>query len=96
MSRSHHELCGCGTSSQVRAAFAAVPRLAPGDEQVTRDVVGQVDVEMLARFAEAGVLPRRTLVVRRTGATTSVRGQGSEIVLDLPDDVARHLFVARS
>ena len=56
----------------------------------------QVDVEMLARFAEAGVLPRRTLVVRRTGATTSVRGEGSETVLDLPDDVARHLFVARN
>ncbi|MBN0041855.1 metal-dependent transcriptional regulator [Cellulosimicrobium cellulans] len=56
----------------------------------------QVDVELLARFAEAGVLPRRTLVVRWAGdGGVTVQGEGAEIVLDLPDDVARHLFVAR-
>jgi DtxR family Mn-dependent transcriptional regulator len=56
----------------------------------------QVDVELLSRFAEAGVLPRRTLVVRSLAdGALSVQGEGAEVVLDLPDDVARHLFVAR-
>jgi DtxR family Mn-dependent transcriptional regulator len=56
----------------------------------------QVDVELLARLAEAQVLPRRTLVVRWAGdGGVTVQGEGAEVVLDLPDDVARHLFVAR-
>jgi DtxR family transcriptional regulator, Mn-dependent transcriptional regulator len=56
----------------------------------------QVDVELLARFAQAGVLPRRTLVVRPAPAGgVTVQGEGAPVVLDLPDDVARHLFVAR-
>lgn len=56
----------------------------------------QVDVDLLARFAQAGVLPRRTLVVRPAAAGgVTVQGEGAPVVLDLPDDVARHLFVAR-
>jgi DtxR family transcriptional regulator, Mn-dependent transcriptional regulator len=55
----------------------------------------QVDDELLARFAAAGVLPGRTLAVRRADGGVAVREQGSDAVLDLPDDVARHLFVAR-
>ena len=56
----------------------------------------QVDVELLSRFSEAGVLPRRTLVVRpEADGGLTVQGEGAEVVLDLPEDVARHLFVAR-
>ncbi len=56
----------------------------------------QVDVDLLARFVQAGVLPRRTLVVRPAPAGgVTVQGEGAPVVLDLPDDVARHLFVAR-
>jgi len=53
----------------------------------------QVDVELLARFAEAGVLPHRTLVVTVGDGVVTVSGEGALTVLDLPDDVARHLFV---
>ncbi len=53
----------------------------------------QVDVELLARFAEAGVLPHRTLVVTVGDGVVTVSGEGATTVLDLPDDVARHLFV---
>ncbi|WP_454042903.1 metal-dependent transcriptional regulator [Cellulosimicrobium sp. Marseille-Q8652] len=56
----------------------------------------QVDVELLARFAEAGVLPRRTLVVRPAAGGLVVQGKGSEIVLDLPEEIARHLFVTQA
>jgi DtxR family Mn-dependent transcriptional regulator len=56
----------------------------------------QVDVELLSRFSEAGILPRRTLVVRpEADGGLTVQGEGAEVVLDLPEDVARHLFVAR-
>lgn len=53
----------------------------------------QVDVELLTRFAEAGVFPRQTLVVAVNDGVVTVSGDGAETVLDLPDDVARHLFV---
>ncbi|MEE6281419.1 metal-dependent transcriptional regulator [Georgenia sunbinii] len=53
----------------------------------------QVDVELLARFAEAGVRPGRTLRVQRGTEFVSVHADDSALVLDLPDDVARHLFV---
>lgn len=57
----------------------------------------QVDVELLARLAEAEVLPRRTLVVRSAGeGALTVQGEGAAVVLDLPVEVARHLFVART
>jgi DtxR family Mn-dependent transcriptional regulator len=53
----------------------------------------QVDVELLARFVEAVVFPRRTLVVEPAAGGVTVSGDGADVVLDLPDDVARHLFV---
>ena len=53
----------------------------------------QVDVELLGRFAEAGLRPGTTLQLQRGDDVVSVRAEGSELVLDLPDDVARHLFV---
>ncbi|WP_069387983.1 metal-dependent transcriptional regulator [Cellulosimicrobium cellulans] len=53
----------------------------------------QVDDELLARFAEAGVFPHRPLVVTPSIGGATVSGEGSATVLDLPDDVARHLFV---
>ncbi|NEB07039.1 dihydrofolate reductase, partial [Streptomyces sp. SID13726] len=53
----------------------------------------QVDVDLLARFAEAGVFPRQTLVVAVNDGAVTGSGDGADTVLDLPDDVARHLFV---
>ncbi|OLT48087.1 metal-dependent transcriptional regulator [Cellulosimicrobium sp. CUA-896] len=55
----------------------------------------QVDDELLARLAGAGVLPGRTLVARRSERGVAVREQDATAVLDLPDGIARHLFVAR-
>ncbi len=54
----------------------------------------QVDVELLGRFAEAGIRPGAVVTVRRTGSdVVSLRAEGSDLVLDVPDDVARHLFI---
>jgi len=52
----------------------------------------QVDVELLARLAEAGVTPGARVRVQRDGGVVVGR-DGGEVVLDLPDDVARHVFV---
>ena len=46
-------------------------------------------------LTDAGVLPGRTLLARRGDRAVVVRERGSEGALDLPDQVARHLFVAR-
>jgi DtxR family Mn-dependent transcriptional regulator len=54
----------------------------------------QVDVELLARLAEAGVTPDAEVQARRDGGVVVVGRRGAELALDLPDDVARHIFVA--
>jgi DtxR family Mn-dependent transcriptional regulator len=55
----------------------------------------QVDVALLARFEAAGVVPGAELIVERSDGIVTVGVPGAETVLDLPDDVVRHLFVAR-
>ncbi|KSW14009.1 metal-dependent transcriptional regulator [Cellulomonas sp. B6] len=53
----------------------------------------QVDVELLARLAEAGVQPGAHITVERVAGVVTVGVAGSGTVLDLPEDVARHIFV---
>ncbi|WP_029290710.1 metal-dependent transcriptional regulator [Cellulomonas sp. HZM] len=53
----------------------------------------QVDVELLSRLEEAGVVPGREIAVQRGAGVVTVGTPGAETVLDLPDDVARHVFV---
>jgi DtxR family Mn-dependent transcriptional regulator len=54
----------------------------------------QTDIELLARLAEAGVRPGLTITVERGAGVLTVGAPGAETVLDLPDEVARHIFVA--
>ena len=53
----------------------------------------QTDTELLDRLGGAGVMPGATITVERGPATVTVGAPGAETVLDLPDDVARHIFV---
>jgi len=53
----------------------------------------QVDVELLARLAEADVRPGGEIVVERGDGVVTVGAPGAEVVLDLPDHLARHIFV---
>jgi DtxR family Mn-dependent transcriptional regulator len=53
----------------------------------------QVDVELLSRLAEAGVRPGSEIAIERSAGVVTVGAPGSETVLDLPEDVARHIFV---
>lgn len=56
----------------------------------------QTDIELLARLAEGGVMPGVELEVSALDPTTvSVSRPGAEIVLDLPEEVTRHIFVAK-
>lgn len=81
-------------------AFArdgAATGAAPG--AVREAVVGrlgeplQTDTELLERLATAGVLPGARVTVESGRGIVTVGAPGAEIVLDLPDDVARHVFV---
>ena len=53
----------------------------------------QTDVELLERLMGAGVLPGALVVVERGDGVVTIGAPGAELVLDLPDDVARHVFV---
>jgi len=56
----------------------------------------QVDVELLTRLADAGVVPGADVTVERGAGLVTVGVPGAQVVLDLPDEVARHVFVRRS
>ena len=53
----------------------------------------QTDTELLDRLAAAGVVPGASVRVERGQGIVTVGAPGADIVLDLPDDVARHVFV---
>lgn len=86
-------------STDVRFLDGVVPLTAPtaaadGSAVVARIAEPlQVDVELLARLAEAGVRPGVGITVERAPGVVTVGVTGSGTVLDLPDDVARHVFV---
>ncbi len=54
----------------------------------------QVDVDLLVELRAAGVLPDTTVVVRPGATHVTVAGVGSTAVIDLPEEIARHVFVA--
>ena len=56
----------------------------------------QVDIELLTRLADAGVVPGADVTVERGAGLVTVGVPGAEVVLDLPDEVARHVFVRRT
>ncbi|WP_448071004.1 metal-dependent transcriptional regulator [Georgenia yuyongxinii] len=57
----------------------------------------QVDVDLLGRMADAGLRPgvRVEVLVRPEFELVSLHAPGSDTVLDLPEDITRHLFVTR-
>jgi DtxR family Mn-dependent transcriptional regulator len=54
----------------------------------------QVDVELLSRLSNAGLVPGAQITARYDGAMYTVAVDGADTVLDLPEDLAKHLFVA--
>lgn len=71
---------------------------ADGETEATLRRIGepmQVDVELLDRLWESGLRPGARLSIRPGVEMVSVRAAGSEYVLEIPEDVARHLFVMR-
>ncbi|GIG38780.1 metal-dependent transcriptional regulator [Cellulomonas phragmiteti] len=83
----------------VRFLDGVVPLTAPGAAPDGTAVVAriaeplQVDVELLTRLAEAGVVPGADVTVERTTGIVTVGVVGAGTVLDLPYDVARHVFI---
>jgi DtxR family Mn-dependent transcriptional regulator len=72
---------------------------APGSAAVTAVVerLGeplQTDIELLARLAEAGVRPGQSITVETGPGVVTVGAPDADTVLDLPDEVSRHIFVA--
>lgn len=54
----------------------------------------QVDIDLLTRLAESGVVPGARLRARVEGGDFVVEVDGRDAALELPEDVAKHLFVA--
>ena len=56
----------------------------------------QTDIELLERLAGSGVVPGGQITVGRTesGIGISVTSEGADLVLDLPEEVSRHIFVS--
>ena len=56
----------------------------------------QTDIELLERLAGSGVVPGGQITVGRTesGIGISVTAEGADLVLDLPEEVSRHIFVS--
>jgi DtxR family transcriptional regulator, Mn-dependent transcriptional regulator len=54
----------------------------------------QFDPELLLRLKIAGILPGAAATVEAAGAYVRVRGNGAEEALELPVEVAVHIFVA--
>ena len=52
----------------------------------------QSDVELLARLDRAGVRPGVIVNIERAPGVVTVSLPGADTVLDLPDDLARHVF----
>jgi len=78
-----------GVTSLVAAAGDA-----PADVVVRRIAEPiQVDVELLARLHEAGVVPGARLRAHRDGGAVVIGRDGGDLALELHDDVARHVFV---
>jgi len=77
----------------------ALPQIVPDSGEPVRAVVArlgeplQTDRELLVRLARAGVTPGAQITVERGTDVLTVGGPGAQIVLDLPDEVARHIFV---
>ena len=56
----------------------------------------QSDVELLARLRQAGVRPGVVIDIERAPGVVTISSRGADTVLDLPDDLARHVFVRTS
>ncbi|WP_372594495.1 iron dependent repressor, metal binding and dimerization domain protein [Actinotalea sp.] len=54
----------------------------------------QTDIELLGRFAAAGVLPGADVDVTVADGLLTLASPGSATVLELPEDLARHVFVS--
>nr|WP_272898149.1 metal-dependent transcriptional regulator [Agromyces seonyuensis] len=55
----------------------------------------QFDPELLAQFKEAGILPGATATFTGRGAFIHIAVEGAESGLEVPVEVASHLFIAR-
>lgn len=57
----------------------------------------QTDIELLTRLAAAGVTPGVAIKIEflDLGAGVSVTSEGADLVLDLPEELSRHIFVNR-
>lgn len=53
----------------------------------------QVDTELLARMVEVGLRPGQPMTIEHRPHMVTVAGVGSTEVLDIPEELARHLYV---
>jgi len=91
------ELGQPSTEPFLTGVTSLVAASASGQTQATVRRIGeplQVDVELLRRLEEASLRPGAVVSIVRDGSTLEVRATGSDVVLDLPTELARHIFVS--
>ncbi|WP_402467305.1 metal-dependent transcriptional regulator [Isoptericola aurantiacus] len=69
----------------------------PGDDGLVLQRIAepvQVDDEFLARLASVGLTPGVQIQAERAGDTYTIQAVGGSEALELPEDLAKHLFVA--
>ncbi|SEA21818.1 iron (metal) dependent repressor, DtxR family [Bowdeniella nasicola] len=90
-----------GADPAVAAGVGLLPltEIKGEDEQhVTVARIGeplQVDIELLTRFTEAGVLPGAEITVSEQDGIHVVGATNSDVVLEVPDNISRSIFVKR-
>lgn len=93
------EVGGVAPQESFLDGVVALARVVPAGGEVARAVVArlgeplQTDRELLVRLARAGVTPGSQITVARGSDVLTIGAPGSEIVLDVPDEVSRHIFV---
>ena len=77
----------------------SLPLVVPSGGGSVRAVVArlgepvQTDAELLSRLAEAGVTPGAEISVEFGGGVLTVGAAGAELLLELPEEISRHIFV---
>lgn len=93
------ELGSIPTASFQTGVVSLVDLVADGDAPITVHLrrlaePAQVDPELLRELARAGVRPGATAVSSRSGGFVRLQVEGAEGTVDLPVEIAAHIFVS--
>jgi DtxR family Mn-dependent transcriptional regulator len=85
---------GAAQAQQATASLTPLDQWTRGRAVLMRIAeTAQTDVGLLARLREAQIAPGIEVTVTQTPSLVTIGVPGAQSVLDIPDDLAKHLFV---